>query len=686
MRNEIFFLPKIRPLQNLIKKSIALCVIGIFLCVNSGFSKEDLSSVLRARALDESVRLPRPAMSARDIMRNWLRENVPELVGKMTASFCMEGLIHQFSAFARDGNFAGGLGIVSTDDIDGNDDIGLDSSLFMPLYAQRRVQKIVDGHQVIDIASIDYTNEPIEQVMDFQVYHWDKNNTKDPNNRPYNVIVYKVIKEGAPIYLFWCPEVFNILYPPNEYDNGQQKRDMRFFQETFYALCVKEFFARSGRCPDIYHINEGHVADVLAHMIVIDPDFNDKPVIYVNHTVEEGGLEKFHQLEVDGADPLRIRYFLTTGEDWQAQWEHFKIPLSDGNIMIDMSKFATLNATVVVGVSTEHAGITKDLLLTRYGYTGEVVPVLNGSSDFWVMPELLELERRAREEGYIPTKEDYRTIEIKGKRLAHDLIIERTRGMKNAHGKVITADGIDLKMDEPTVWLVRRLDEYKGQLPILKKIIRFICADITEEVDDPWEPGKKRKGLGMQVVVGGIAAPFTTAEPWVNEFIEWMGDPHLRNRFVFVPGGGSELLYAQAVGGDICVNCPRPGREACGTSDQRSARNRKVNVATYSGGPLEYIVDGVSGFLVGPYGGTGEFYDNAPGDFLKKLTELSKMYYSRKSGDTKWDDMCEASYQASKKVTATAMAQRYALKAYAPAIRMKTPSQPRLDRDIASSV
>lgn len=641
-----------------------------------------LSSVLRPLATGEG----RPLKPAKPVLRNWVREHTPELAGKQVASFCMEALVHQFSAFARDGNYAGGLGIYSADDIDGNDSIGIDSALFIPLYAQRRVQKIIDGQQVIDIVSVDYSDEPLEEVITFQVFHWDKNNTGDKNNRAYDVKVYRVIKEGAPIYMFWCPEVFNLVYPPNEYVNGQQKRDMRFFQETFYASCVKEFFARNGPCPDVYHINEGHVADVLAQMIAIDPDFQNKPVVYVNHTIEEAGLEKFHQLEVDGADIGRISYFLTAGAGWRTQWEQFKHPLSDGSIMIDMSKFAAMNATVVAGVSAEHAVITKNLFQSRYGYAGDVAAVLNGSSDFWVMPELLELERKIEEEGYVATKQDYEYIEKKGKRLAHDLIKARTHGMKNKHGAFITKEGIDLNMDEPTVWLVRRLDKYKSQLPVLKKIIRFICADTTEEVDDPWEPGKKRKGLGMQVAVGGVAAAGTDPEQWIHEFIEWMEDPLLHNRFVFVPGGGSELLYAQAVGGDICINCPLPGREAAGTSDQRSARNRKINLATYSGGPPEYIEDGISGCLVGPYGNNNIFYENAPRDILDKLTMLSGMYYARKSGDTRWDDMCEASYQASKKVTAAAMAQRYAVNAYVPAIKIKMPSQSRLDMEIAAAV
>ncbi|MCM8782294.1 MAG: hypothetical protein NC828_04520, partial [Candidatus Omnitrophica bacterium] len=172
----------------------------------------------------------------------------------------------------------------------------------------------------------------------------------------------------------------------------------------------------------------------------------------------------------------------------------------------------------------------------------------------------------------------------------------------------------------------------------------------------------------MQVVVGGVAEK---AE-WVEEFVKWMTDPQLKGRFVFVPGGGSDLLRAQAIGADICLNCPLPKKEACGTSDQRSARMGGVNVATRSGGPPEYIEDGKSGFLVGPYENDAVFYEQAPKDILDKLRMCSEMYYSRQDkGDNRWLDMMFESYMASRKVTSEAMAKRYAVRVYVPSIRIK---------------
>jgi len=167
-------------------------------------------------------------------------------------------------------------------------------------------------------------------------------------------------------------------------------------------------------------------------------------------------------------------------------------------------------------------------------------------------------------------------------------------------------------------------------------------------------------GLRMQVVVGGVAPEGASEEKWIEKFVGWMQRPELRGRFVFVPNADTGLLKMQAVGADVCINCPLPGQEACGTSDQRSARNGGINIATRSGGPPEYIQDGRSGMLVGPYESSQDFNTRAPKDILHKLKELSDMYYSPNSGDGAWLDMKRESYLASQKVTAAAMEQRYA--------------------------
>ena len=161
----------------------------------------------------------------------------------------------------------------------------------------------------------------------------------------------------------------------------------------------------------------------------------------------------------------------------------------------------------------------------------------------------------------------------------------------------------------------------------------------------------------MQVVVGGIAPEGSNEEHWIEQFVDWMQRPELKGRFAYVPNSDTTLLRMQAIGADICINCPLPEKEACGTSDQRSARNGGINIATRSGGPPEYIREGKNGMLVGPYENNEDFYTRAPKDILYKLKELSDIYYNRHS---LWLYMKLNAYLASSNVTAAAMEQRYA--------------------------
>jgi predicted glycogen debranching enzyme len=326
------------------------------------------------------------------------------------------------------------------------------------------------------------------------------------------------------------------------------------------------------------------------------------------------------------------------------------VVVEDGRLLIDFSRGALEICDAANGVSTEHANVTQGLFQC---HDRRIEDILNGSGNTWVMDELLEIELK----GIKPSKETFLRIGTEGKALSLAEVKKRTAGMTNKSGRIISKDGVTLDPNMPTVWMVRRMVEYKSQFPILKDIIHIICADRDDEFDTIWG---RMNGLGMQVVVGGIASEGSSEEGWIEEFVGWMQRPELKGRFVYVPNSDTILLRMQAIGADICINCPLPEKEACGTSDQRSARNGGINIATRSGGPPEYIQDGRNGMLVGPYESNEDFYRRAPKDILDKLKELPDIYYNEDNNDSLWLDMKLESYRASPKVTAIAMEQRYA--------------------------
>ena len=589
-------------------------------------------------------------------MRNsnarWVDEHAPELKGKILATLSIEGCIPELKGDAREANTRGGLGIYFGDKLEGLSAIGMDRALgCMPIYSKRLVQSIRGGRQHIEYRDVSYDDQPIKFVKDkrgkpmqFDVWGWDDNNTA--HERQYHVDVYAISRGGTPLYVFYCPEVFDILYPDHKTHPGRG-RAHRFLQETAFAECVYELFKSMRIVPDILHLNESHVADAAA-IIRGDNLFNRTAVVYTNHTVVPAGLETFCIGELVGGDVARARYAMRfPGQSWQRLWRKFVAVNDDGQLFIDFPRGALEICDIANGVSEEHAEATKAMFQC---YDRTIEGILNGTGDTWVMDELLEMELN----GIEPGKEIFRQTGREGKALSLAEVKKKTADMTNKNNQIISKDGITLDIKLPTIWMVRRMVEYKSQLPILKDIIHIICADRCDEVDTIWG---RMNGLGMQVVVGGIAPEGSKEEDWIEQFVAWMQRPQLKGRFVYVPNSDTTLLKMQAIGADICINCPLPEKEACGTSDQRSARNGGINIATRSGGPPEYIREGKNGMLVGPYEGNEDFYRRAPKDILDKLRRLSDIYYNENS---LWLLMKLKSYLASSNVTAAAMEQRYA--------------------------
>ncbi len=577
---------------------------------------------------------------------SWVDEHTPELKGKILVTLSMEGCIPELQGDAREANVRGGLGIYFGDKLEGISTIGLDRAFgCMPLYKKRLVQAIRNGRQHIEYRDVSYEDQPVARAVDregrtleFDVWGWDSENTA--HERQYHVNVYRICRGGTILYLFYCPQVFDVLYPDDRTHHGHG-RQHRFLQETVFAECVHELLKRMNVVPDILHLNEGHVAAAAA-IIKGDETFDRTAVVYTNHTVVPAGLEKFCVDRLTGGDIARARYAMRfPWPNHHHLWGKFSVQ-QDGRCFIDFSKGALEICDVANGVSAEHADATETLFPAC---NRPIESVLNGSGDAWIMDQLLEAELNGAALG----KETLHSTGAEGKALALAEVKKRTAGMTDKGGQVIAEQGVTLDPVLPTVWMVRRMVQYKSQLPILKDAIHVICADRDEEVDTIWG---RMKGLAMQVVIGGIAPQGSHEERWVEDFVSWMQRPELKGRFVFVPNADTTLLKMQAIGADICVNCPLPEKEACGTSDQRSARNGGINIATRSGGPPEYIEDGRSGMLVGPYRDNEDFYGRAPKDILDKLRALSDMYYEHNNDSNLWLDMKLESYLASPKVTA----------------------------------
>src|SRR4030042_6213861 len=88
---------------------------------------------------------------------------------------------------------------------------------------------------------------------------------------------------------------------------GLGRGEHRFLQETVFAECVYQLFKNMSIAPDIFHLNEGHVAGAAA-LIKGDRAFDQTAVVYTNHTVVPAGLERFSIDRLTDGDMARARY------------------------------------------------------------------------------------------------------------------------------------------------------------------------------------------------------------------------------------------------------------------------------------------------------------------------------------------------------------------------------------------
>ena len=148
----------------------------------------------------------------------WIDEHAPELKGKILVTLSMEGYIPELKGDAREANTRGGLGIYFGDKLEGLHAIGMDKAFgCMPLYKKRLVQSIRNGKQHIEYRKVSYEGQSIERVMDdrekpmkFNVWGWDMRNTDQ--NRQYSIEVYNICRGGTNLYLFYSPNVFDVLF------------------------------------------------------------------------------------------------------------------------------------------------------------------------------------------------------------------------------------------------------------------------------------------------------------------------------------------------------------------------------------------------------------------------------------------------------------------------------------------
>ncbi|HNX82517.1 MAG TPA: glycogen/starch synthase, partial [Candidatus Omnitrophota bacterium] len=608
----------------------------------------------------------------------WLNSRYPAVAESLVVSLSMEGNIPEFEGYdAQNACTKGGLGAYFGDKLEGLALVGIPAYGIQPGYSKVIKQGVtvdVDYSELIAKGILQRVVGLDGQPLTLNVYAWDSYDPDNMNKNPLiEVTVWQLNRGGTLDFLLMAP-VFDVLYTDN--------RAHRFTQEIVFGKAAYQLMKSLAIIPDILHLNEAHTV-VAAAQVRADESFNKTAIVYTNHTLVPAGLEMFYAGQLK-TSVERMMYQVGLPE---AKAGEFKSDFLRPSGIVDFCYAAMHLADAINAVSDEHAIATEILFHQLYNaeFDKKVVGVLNGSGKTWKNQALVTIE----ESGRYASQQELVTIHGQGKHEALTEVASRSSRMLDEH--------------MPTAWAVRRLVDYKSQYPMLRFLVHIMCADLDraftrDELRSLWHRDipdlatdynqylveevlngmfKDRDivyGLGMQMVVAGPEyMPF-----WVSEFKQWSELPELKGRFIYVSSSDARLLKMQAIGADICITMPRPLEEACGTSDQRTGLNGGVTISIGGAGPVEWVVDGVNGFLLDSYtkeaasglvADNARFYREAPVDILHKLEISSRLYYTECNA---WEELMHASYMsANATVTAEAMERRYAERVYGQALQAR---------------
>ncbi|TAM41106.1 hypothetical protein EPN54_02130, partial [bacterium] len=557
----------------------------------------------------------------------------------------------------------GGLGFLAGETLGGYGQIGFDAMGVVPLYANFKNglgewqklnwQEEKDVRPVM-IRSASGKSEQLEIKVTF-------------NKTVHNVQIFMLERHGTPVLLAYEPRIFSVLYP--------SKEPMTVMQYGFMGRFVVELFKTLGTAPYVLRLNEPQLLFVeVARQNDLDyfmgtggrSILEDTAIVLTTHTAEAGALPYY-----DNMDWLKEHIGHDMVPDWL--WKNY-----DGRI--DMVNRLADRATVVFAVANEHKEVTKLVILpddqeNGKFYNYKTIGILNGSDEIiWKSPQLQKKEKERLEKGE----------SISGKDLFESGKLAKQELNKYLEDLGNLGYGFS-DLSRPLVGLIRRFAEYKEQL-ILLDLIPWICGDRFTMYTLPW--GEVLPGLENNLLVGGVAADpggTETFKRFQSLMKEVENDSKLKGKFIFLEGSGTQVMKLATQASDFWISIPRSTREACGTSDQRAAFNGHLNIATATGGPVEYIIHGINGWLIDVFKDSEYSFEDvvnmmqAPDYFSEKqeivkayrdgaqrllaqyLKEASNLYYAyTEGGDARLLKMMEDSYRIShEKVSITRMAKDY---------------------------
>ncbi|HET9756822.1 MAG TPA: alpha-glucan family phosphorylase [Candidatus Limnocylindrales bacterium] len=523
---------------------------------------------------------------------HWFQQKHGDKLSGPIAYFCAEYGIHESL-----GIYSGGLGVLAGDHMKSASDMALPFVGVGLLYRKGYFRQSIDadGHQEHNYPDYDLSRLPLARVQDANGLPLTVN--VELPGRDLSVAVWLAQVGRVPVLLLDTDVADNAVEDrPITHILYVRGREMRLHQEIVLGIGGVRVIRALGLAPDVWHLNEGHSALLLAERArefvaagqPLDAAWArvKRDSVFTIHTPVSAGNERFESdlvRRVAGplldAGKVPVDHVLelglgTDGDRGQFDMTAFSLRLTNGANAVSKLHAHTANSTWQGVVEHEILAVTNGV----HGPTWVGSPVVELLSRH-LGADLDKLDAGARQDrfwerlGRIPTDELWEA-HLRQKRELEIFVHGRLRNQLSRHGEspsVLAEVETILDPGILTIGFARRFATYKRA--------GLLFSDMDRLARLLWDAARP-----VQVIFAGKAHPADRpGQKVIQEIFQYSRSPKLRGRVFILEDYDMRVGRFLVQGVDAWLNNPRRPLEASGTSGMKAAQNGVPNISVLDG-------------------------------------------------------------------------------------------------------
>jgi glycogen phosphorylase len=523
---------------------------------------------------------------------HWFQQKHGDKLSGPIAYFCAEYGIHESL-----GIYSGGLGVLAGDHMKSASDMALPFVGVGLLYRKGYFRQSIDadGHQEHNYPDYDLSRLPLARVQDANGLPLTVN--VELPGRDLSVAVWLAQVGRVPVLLLDTDVADNAVEDrPITHILYVRGREMRLHQEIVLGIGGVRVIRALGLAPDVWHLNEGHSALLLAERArefvaagqPLDAAWArvKRDSVFTIHTPVSAGNERFEsdlvrrvagplldagKVPVDRVLELGLG---TDGDRGQFDMTAFSLRLTNGANAVSKLHAHTANSTWQGVVEHEILAVTNGV----HGPTWVGSPVVELLSRH-LGADLDKLDAGARQDrfwerlGRIPTDELWEA-HLRQKRELEIFVHGRLRNQFSRHGEspsVLAEVETILDPKILTIGFARRFATYKRA--------GLLFSDMDRLARLLWDAARP-----VQVIFAGKAHPADRpGQKVIQEIFQYSRSPKLRGRVFILEDYDMRVGRFLVQGVDAWLNNPRRPLEASGTSGMKAAQNGVPNISVLDG-------------------------------------------------------------------------------------------------------